>query len=77
VTGFLEELEGAEVVKGPRCTVAEWLNGHPEIADEFAVALAGDKATTLIFRLIREKHGFTRSLETLSRHRRGDCLCPR
>ena len=63
------------IAQGPRCTVGQLLGGlDAEDADALRAAIDSDMALEDIARAVRST-GVQMSAMTVSRHRRGLCLC--
>lgn len=71
---LLDEGRALHRGKGSVCSVAAVRDAVGP--DEFDEAMASDVETSAINRALQAR-GFTLSKDTLGRHRKGDCKCPR
>ena len=73
---FLEDLNAVPPVNTKGCAVVAWLEGQTlEVAAEFGVALADDERypATVLLKVMKAKYGYTHGVDTIRRHRRGEC----
>ena len=74
---LLEEIAAVPPVKGPRCSVASFMDGlDPDDAADLRTALTSAYMTSAIYRALRKRYPNTPNENTLARHRRGACSCP-
>ena len=74
--GFIDDVNALRPVNARGCKVTAWLEDQsPEVAAEFSAALA-DKDTypaTILHKVMKAKYGYTHGVDTVQRHRRGEC----
>jgi hypothetical protein len=74
---LLEEIAATPPVKGPRCSVAAFIDGlAPDDAADLRTAFDSAYMTSAIYRALRKRFPSTPNENTLARHRRGACSCP-
>ena len=74
---LLEEIAAVPPVKGPRCSVATFMDGlAPDEVADLRTAFHSQFMTSAIYRALRKRYATTPNENTLARHRRGSCSCP-
>lgn len=74
---LLDEIAATLPVKGPRCSVAAFIDGlDPDDAADLCTAFASPYMTSAIYRALRKRFPEAPGEYTLARHRRGACSCP-
>ena len=76
--GFLEEIESSVKRPGGKCWYPNIVSVlSPEDVADLDVALANSKYLSSTITQVLRKRGFNVTENSMRRHRRGDCQCPR
>jgi len=76
MTSPLDAIRACNTKPGGRCDTGVFLEQHPALADVVNEAMADPTIQTkAISKWLHLEHGIELGTWSLSRHRRGDCLC--